>query len=85
MYNHMKPADNFDLKKFINECLFNSKNETTARILELEETVKKLNLIFENVIKYDLSPNTPNVNALKKLKKEYMDSIFDTIRFLKGL
>jgi hypothetical protein len=81
----MKKADNFDLRKFITEGLFNSKNETTARILELEETVKKLDMIFENVIKYDLSPNTPNVNNLKKLKKQYMNSIFNTIRFLKGL
>jgi hypothetical protein len=81
----MKKADNFDLRKFITEGLFNSKNETTARILELEETVKKLDMIFENVIKYDLSPNTPNVNNLKKLKKQYMNNIFNTIRFLKGL
>jgi hypothetical protein len=68
--------DNFD----------DSKIEAKAQLLELEETVKSLNLMFSDILKYGLDlDDVDDLDDIKKTKDEWIKDIYDKISFLKSV
>jgi hypothetical protein len=69
-------------KVVLSEGIFSSDNESKARLSELEEKIKNLNWLFDDIIKKGLPTNNQNLTNLVKIKKELVDNAYIDIKYL---